>query len=285
MRALGLAALLGLAAACGKSESECRAEARELQALLRAADTGPTVVYVDRDITLVPRPELARSVALYGAVVTITADGGLRFGSRRGIGLDELRLELTEMRQQHPRTEPEPLAYLVIDAAAPWGRVVEAATAVRDAGIAQVGFAFGIVTAGPPPPPRNWMDDKLDALFGGEPGERAVELAKLVEQVVKPCPALTRLFGQVGGAAGESKAKFIIDGLEAALVECKCDFDVAALRSALYRVMHDDLAARAEPVTLSAEGRPFTAPATATWREVAGRVRDLQLPVRFDVGP
>lgn len=286
LAAVGVVALLA-GAACGKSESECRAEAQGLQALLRAADTGPSVLYVDRDIALVPRPELAATARdlTYGDVVTINRDGRVRFQGVRDYGAREAIDEVYRARARRGGGDgdgdgKEPTLYLVIDAAAPWGVVsalVDHVKALELTG--RVGFVFGVATAPSTPPPRNWMDDKLDKVLAGEPSERATGLAKALEPVVKPCAALSRLFGQVGSEAAENKSKVIIDGLEAALVECRCDLDVPALRSAMYRVLHDDHPAGAHLVTVDTDGTRVSAPDTAVWRDVAGQVLDVHGPL------
>jgi hypothetical protein len=295
VRAFGLAALVGLAAACGKdgkSESECRGEARELQALLRAADTGPSAIYVDRDITLVPRPELAATARdlPYGPVVTINRDGRYRFGGERDLGAydvaHQVSLEYEKSAKHRRPDDQEPVVYLVIDAAAPWGPVYSVVDYIESFEVpGRIGFVFGVATAPSTPPPRTWMDDKLDQVLAGEPSQRAVELAKAVSDVVKPCPALARVFGQVGGVAAEDKATALIDALEAALVECRCDLDVPALRSAMYRVLHDDLAAGAELVTQARDGKVISAPQSALWRDVAPTIRGLDVPVSIDADP
>lgn len=67
----------------------------------------------------------------------------------------------------------------------------------------------------------NPPDPKLLNLLIDEraPWETVVEFARSVQKVVASCPALIRVFGEVGSSDGGDKSQQLLDGLEPALVE------------------------------------------------------------------
>ena len=258
-----LAITVLLAACGGKSANECRTEAESLATLLRETPHEMSPLMPQQDVTLVKRSDLRDAGTWKAIVVVATAERTTSQGSPIG-GAGDLR-DLLELRRNGGATKDYGV-YFQLDRATPWSKVVELVDAKR-VGHTQIGFAFATgdkLT----PPPRTPIDDKLDALMSGPANNRAVELARLIETTITDCPALTEEFGKVGEST-ESKADIIIKGLAPALVECKCDVDMPALRSVMWRLMavEPNLKVLAFDAT---SGAKLAFPAATTW-EVASK--------------
>ncbi len=217
-----------------------------------------------QDVTLVKRSDLRDAGTGKAIVVVANAEKVIAQGSLI-TGGDELR-DLLERRRNGGATKDYAL-YLQLDRATPWSKVVELVDMAKRVGHKQLGFAFATddkLT----PPPRAPIDDRLDALRSGAPADRAVELSRLVEKLVEDCPALIREFGKVGAEA-DSKADAIIKALTPALIECKCNVDMPALRAVMWRVMAVE--PNLKVLTFDATtGDRLALPAATTW-EVASK--------------
>ncbi|MGE5184779.1 MAG: hypothetical protein ACM31C_22055 [Acidobacteriota bacterium] len=268
-----------LALGCGKSKAKCQAEADDLVRFLRATDHGGQVVKVDDDMHLVLRPELAHGDPVMAPVVVIE-ERSIVYQGQLCDDVAELRERLADTfakqregvaRGQVPKHFVwDKRLYLEIDAAAKWGTIAAAADTAGEVGYVPY-FVFA-VPARVRPPPRAPIDDELDRIAKGEdPASKATRFAKQLGSQIDSCPALTRLFGTVSSEE-DDKAKFLIDGLGPALVDCDCKPDLANLRAAMYRLLADEHPIGNVPVTIARDAPPLELPATMTWKEASAKL-------------
>ncbi len=271
-------AVVVLAVACGKSKDKCKAEADDLVKYLRAVDHGAQVLLIDDDMHLVSRPELPHTDAVPAPVVVmkateITYDGQLitdaadlreRLESTLHKIQDDIATGRTPKRYHWDRR-----LYFEIDEAAKWGTI----SAVADAA-GEVGFVPYFVFALPQTvarPPRAPIDDELDRIMHDEASNKATQLAKLMSGQVRSCPAIEKLFGTVSSQETD-KAKFIIDGMGPALVDCNCAPDMANMRSVMYRLLADEHPTGNVPITIARGAKPVELPVGTPWRDAAAKL-------------
>lgn len=271
--------IAGLMVACSKAEMShetCKREASELQATLRAADTGTQAIFVDSGMQLVKRADLVTASARVAPVLEVGERATTFQGSTERVGerLRETRTRLVDdlASGRVPNSGvPNPaLLYILVDARAHWDRVVEAWQLARDAELTAPAFVFAMpVTL--TPPPRAPIDDTLDRLMTGSPADRASGLAKLVDKEVERCPALIRSFSSIAPADGDSKATYLIDQLGPALVECHCRVDLPNLRALFWRVIANPSPTRILAFDPAAPPAKIALPEAATWADAAAR--------------
>jgi hypothetical protein len=288
--------VIAVLVACGKSKSECRTEAEALGKLLRELPHEPAPFMPVKDVKLVERADLGSAAIAYGPVVVVTASQ-LTFQGQllrdppelRGHLLDA-QVRVREQLERYPRRGADPKRiYFQIDQGTPWPRVVEVVEVGGDAGFTAPGFVFAVAGPKPVPPPRTKIDKALDELQADDSGsEKATKLARMVEELVKDCPALQKSFGAVTEVEGESKADTLIRQLAPALIECECNADIPQLRSVMWRLL-----AVTEPMQVIAfddalGGAPLAAPPAATWgttaKLIAPGTKRRQFVVELDRG-
>jgi hypothetical protein len=135
-------------------------------------------------------------------------------------------------------------------------------------GFSHASFVFSVPVT-ETPPPRNWVDDKLDALQAkrDDGGGKATEFAKLASDIVKSCSALEKVYGRVSPDENEDKATYIIEGTGPALIECNCDADLPALRSIMWRLLSNPHPTNVVEVEVASDGAPIEVSATTSWRD------------------
>ena len=277
MKHLLVIALVTLVA-CGKSKSECKAQADELTALLSQAETGGTVVNFDERDGLVTRTDLQQRPVHLAPIVVLRPTEVIYQGSVVTSD-DELRKRLSEAHEQVKaslwrRDRPDPRhVYFLIHADTPWSRVVEAVTVADQAGMQAPMFVFAHPDA-PKPPPRSSVDAKLDALRDEQTsGTKATTLANMMSAQIEKCPALQRAMGELGSDEGKPKHQLLVEKLGPALVECECNVRYPELRSILWFLLVNQKPAR---VVITDPGAPdeerIAFPPTTTWAEASKRL-------------
>lgn len=270
-------AVLALSVACGKSKAKCKAEVDELMTYLRGLDMEGSPFYIASSMHLVARPGTPKTTH-YAPVVVMEAKETSYQGQLIG-EMVELTERLTAANKRiredieygkfRRDDRPDPtLLYFEIDESVTWDRIVAAVDAGGDAGFTHPSFAFAI-PATTQPPPRTWVDDKLDEARkkteGG--GNLASEIAKITKSVVDSCPALVKVYGRVGGDESINKAEMLVEGTGPAIIECGCDLDIPALRSAMYGILGNPHPTGTAGVQLARSGTPIELPASMPWRE------------------
>jgi hypothetical protein len=276
MRLLAFVMLLG----CSKSGPSCAEQALELDRFLTGIDHQQSMLGFS-SAHLVTRDDLPASVQSYGPSVQIEAHRFIIDG--RLVSYDELGEALVAKhayvideleRRGRGRAGSDPqLLYLVIDEAAPWDAVVAVTETAAHAGFTTPAFVFAR-TATVKPPPRSAVDDQLDKIQSGDDASsKATELAKLIQDVIKPCPALMEAFGKVAATEVDDKAGYIIQQVQPALVDCECKVDIPSLRSALWRMLANTKPTTEVRLTLDRAASPITLPAKTPWREAAKQLK------------
>jgi hypothetical protein len=273
------AVLLALAlAACGTSPEQCRTYASELGALLeRAAEEPPTFLPTPEDLMLVERADLPRRDESYSKAIEITAtvtrlDGAVLTQPELAKALaEELAKRKQELERYPPRSgdpsDPR-LVYFVIDARAPWPKVVEAFDAAMYVGMT----AIAIVFQAPQPlklPPRAPIDDKLDEILHSDPGQRAHAIAEVIKDQIRSCPGIGVAFEAVVARDAGNKAKQLAKVVPDALAHCACRVHMPNLRSTLFRLLYIPHPLRAIHLDPARPAAPIALPATATWADAA----------------
>jgi hypothetical protein len=262
--------LLLAIAACGKDRAQtCGPDVYDLQQYLKKMDRG--LAWLDTgSLDLIRRDELPKKYVPMSPVVQVRPTGLALHGMPvEPYDLISQLQAQAYMRQRGYKTDQ---VVIVVDAKAPWERVVSATQAAERAGIRRVLFAF----AGPPasdPPPRTRIDDDLDKL-DKEPGEKAVAFARMLERVTESCPTLFKTFRGYGMSnATDDRDGRLIDVMAQALVECECKLDLGALRSLMYRLL------ATKPITLLDvtldrydQGSRIELPAETPWRDASKRL-------------
>ncbi len=267
--------IASVVAACGKSADECRVEAETLSKLLMETPHEMGAFYPQRDVTLVKRADPTVTAELDGPVVVANADT-TTFEGTLSSG-DDLRDRL-EMARARKAVKGSGRIYFQLDRLTPWSKVVQLVDTAKLAGFKTVGFAFETgekLT----PPPRTPVDAKLDELMSGSGANKAVELVNLIVPVVESCPALQKEFGKVGVESTGSKADSMIKGLALALIECKCNVDMPALRSVMWRLLAVDPAVKVVLVDATT-GDKLALPGATTWEDASKKLvrgRNYQL--------
>jgi hypothetical protein len=209
-----------------------------------------------------PGPELMVSPT----TVSLTANG-------QGY-VEDFVPPLTEARKAHGGL------YMLVDKQTPFSRVVEAVSTAQQGGFTNLAFVF----MGPPAdkPPRSKADDQLDAILKSDDAAANMSaISKLIAEITATCPALQALHAKLADQPAESRLKYLRDGTAPAVLTCECKLDVASLRSVMHRMFGMQTTLRVASVTLAATGKPFTAPATATWEEVSKRLEPRMTEVKF----
>lgn len=250
------ALLVGACGDGGKDPAVCRREAAELSQLLSTMDH-EVAVFLMPGMTLVTRTDLPPTSFAYGRTVMIRPGGA----TVDGRPLDE---SLT--------FDPGDLVHVAIDEAASWEEVARTLVRLEELGVTRPALVFGKTPAPVTKPPRSTIDDDLDALMASEEaGNKATELARMMEKVVKGCAPLQEAFGAVAGVEGESKADTLIRSIEPSLVRCNCNLDVPAFRSIMFRVLYVEKPTSSFRITLDRGGAAIALSATTPWREAHAR--------------
>jgi hypothetical protein len=278
MRILWVAlAALSMSSCSGKAKAaQCEKDARELGALLTAADTGPEPLFVD-NADLVERSDLKPESADTGPALRV-APSELRLSGMPLPDFDAVTSEMTrslERRKQLYVNHPERVGELsrvvfVVDKATPWSRVVAAVAAAAKAGHDRPSFAFAAPSQ-TTPPPRAPIDDKLDAIIkDADAANKASQFAQLISGEIKECKPLADAFGSVAAVEPTDKAKSIIAAIPPALIACKCQVHMGNFRSAMYRLMANPKPTRLLVFDPAAPKTRIALPAATTW-EVASK--------------
>jgi hypothetical protein len=280
-----IVAVLVLLVACGKSKEACKAEVDDLMTYLRSLDLEGQAILLDDSTQLVlragtPRPKQgAPVVALQGGKTLLSDESaeGARVvaGSDLAGELGASRAQLVARLERYPGRHPRDLelVYVAISGETTWDRIVASAQAAAEAGFVHVSFVFAL-PPGPPPPPRTWVEDRIDALQkkGVHGGEMAQEAAKAGKGIVESCPALVKLYGAVTPDDGKNKAVTIVEGTGPALIDCNCKADVPALRSMMYAILAMSHPVGVIDVKLAKDGKAIELPASTTWTEAETRI-------------
>jgi hypothetical protein len=255
-----VALVLGLAA-CGKSEAQCRREVADVAEYFATLDTTDPPVFA-YGTTLVVRDDLTLRTGPNAPVVEVRATetrvGGRTFSSD----------ELAEIHSDGSATAKDPdLLYVAIEPTVPWERVRLLLKDAEQAGYIHPMLVFGRpMTQGPPPPSK--VDQQIDAILAkDDAANKATEIAGLAMEVIKGCPALKTLFGQVGSDERGSKAEILVMGTPPALLECECAADPASVRNILARIILGSPLVALLPVTFAADG--VTIAPTTTWADAS----------------
>ncbi len=272
----------GLAAAKQLSESECRTEATAVGDLLvAAAQEPPSPLSVPDEVQLVTRTDLPLRRDLHTAPGVVLTPSRIALDDHDVADLDALEAELHDrfVKLQHdldsgvmqPRWVPEPrLVYVAIAPDTPWQRVTAVVSAAAKAGFEAPVFVFEQPQT-LKPAPRSPIDDKLDAIMNKPPSDRAVEVAKLAEKLVKQCTPLQKAFGAVAPVEGDDKATTIARAVAPSLIECRCHVDLPALRSVLFRVIYVPRPVRVLAFDPAAAKEQIVLPSQTTWAEASKR--------------
>ncbi len=268
-------------AGCGSNDpGACRRQANELATLLATMDHEPTMI-APGDASLVVREDLSSATMPFATVVMVTP-ATVSIAGRR-VQMADLEDELlsahrrvvedAELYGRRGAPEDTTLVYLVVDEAALWGRVGQVTAAAHAAGFTRPAFVFARPPAPITKPPRSPIDDDLDRLMATEEaGNKATELARMTQGVVKTCPAMVRVFGAIASEGGGSKADTLIRGIEPALVDCNCNLDLPAFRSIMFRLLYTSQPTGALRVTLDPAQPPVAVAADTPWRVAAARL-------------
>jgi hypothetical protein len=279
-----LALILALAA-CGKSPpkseppakaepASCQAQVDDLMKFLRAMDHTPSLFFLE-NVHLAMRPELPYVMGRQAPLVTVRPTGIDYQGetlapAALATKLAEARKKIDEdfaMGRFPKHDPPDPLLIdVVIDAGTKWGDVVALADVLVRAGFPHASFVFG---KPPPvsPPPRTWVDDKVDELRKDQTGNAATELAHMISKIIPGCPQLISVYGNVGSTESDDKAGEIIEGSGPAILACNCNLDIPAYRSALWAVAGNPNPATVLAVELAKTGKRLALPAATPWSE------------------
>ncbi len=276
-----LASVIGFAACGGggNDPAQCRRQAAELATLLSTMDHEPSLFRAD-DAKLVVREGLSTAGLSFGTIVVVTPTAVSMSGRRVDLGglaeeLAAAHRQVVENAERYGRKDMQDttLVYLVVDEAALWGRVGAVAAAAHEAGFTRPAFVFARPTAPVTKPPRSWIDADLDRLMESEEaGNRATELARMTEKVVKTCPAMVRAFGSVASDDGGSKAETIIRAIEPSLIECNCKLDLPAFRSIMFRLLYTPQPTGSLRVTLDPARAPLAVASDTPWRVASAQL-------------
>lgn len=269
LRLATLALALGACGGGGKDAAVCRREAAELGELLATVDHEPPG-FQAHDLTLVTRGDTPKTTHDFGPVIHVTREGAM-FGGEPFQG-EEGRARLAEQARRFRRGGKGEVLYVAIAEDARWADVASAAVLGWESGFERQGLVFARPPAAVTPPPRSKVDDELDRILHEEdPSNKATELARVIERIVKGCPALVRAFGSVAAVERESKADALIRAIEPALVECNCSVDMPSLRSALFRLLAVERPQSAFVITHDPAGALVDLPPDTAWRDAHAR--------------
>ena len=257
-----------------KGKAACKADVDELMTFFRAMDHSMPLYFDGDGIKLVERTDLPRHQPSPTAVIVIGKTIRWQGGE---VSLDKLGDRLADYRawvMKSPRRGNPSEINLAIDVNAAWGDVVSVADVAFRSGFTHPAFGFGVpVTV--KPPPRVAVDDELDKIKKEDAGgNRAVELANLMSDIVKSCKPLKKSFGAVGADEGGDKAQMLIDEMGPALLECNCDVDIPALRNVFFAVANNPHPATVIHVDLAKGGKAIALPAATPWSEAQKQLAD-----------
>jgi hypothetical protein len=261
------------AAGSGSGSASCQAQVDDLMKFLRAMDHTGSLFALD-DIHLAMRPELPVVMPHQAPLVTLRATG-LEYQGEK-LAPAALATKLTETRKKIDEDmqlgrfskydPPDPLLInVLIDADTHWGDVVKLTDVLVRAGFVHTSIAFGRPSP-VSPPPRTWVDDKVDELRKRQEGA-ATELANITRQIVPGCPPLISVFGEVGNSEGGDKVVDIIEGSGRALVACNCNIDIPAYRSVIWAIAGNPHPSTVLAVELAKTGKQLALPAATPWSE------------------
>jgi hypothetical protein len=213
-------------------------------------------------------------------IMSIWADVPLVDGPPPPLDLrfDRNRLELTATHTTYddpPRDPEHPARILIaIDRSLPMRDVAPVIDRAARAGLIEASFLVQRHAAMKPPPPSS-ITETLDAIAADRDGStKATRLARLLSDVVAPCPSLGKVFAAV--TVVDDKAEAVVRGLEPAIVACACAADLDALRTGLWPLIGagGDTVPTVITVTLAPADDPAaTAITGTTWNDAAPALR------------
>ena len=264
-----------VACGCGKSKEQCRNEPDELARYLGSFDhsiTWPIDVKPPAGSASLPALDVRDQpiVQLDGHHVSIADFKVDTEVDRLADALTDVRAQWNERPYLHRRTTEHEII-VAIDQATPAADVAALFRALHAAHYDEVEIALAKPAPTVEPPPPSSIDAELDAAIHAEPNDRAQKLAQVISGVVKSCPAIQKVFGMVSSEENGDKAGTILAGIPDALVDCRCDVDMAALRTSMYRLMFNPRPVGQIAITLADSGAKLAT--SGTWREVASGVK------------
>lgn len=281
-QALRLLVLVAAVAGCGKSAAVCRQEAAQVDQLLHTMDTHRGVE--TRSVKLVLRADLPISDDDWAPVIELGPDGARLEAAPAAAVPFPQAMEMVRVRfRERGAMTPVQLA---IDQATPWSTVVAMLDAMQVANEHRVSLVFARPASTVAPPPRTPLDDQLDQMLANAgPSERATRLAGEVSRLVKGCQSVMRLFGAVSPDARVSKEQLFVDGLAPALVACRCQCDVPALQSLMWRVMANRFPTTSRTLELGGETDELRLPGSTPWRDASRQIAVKTVGLRPVVAP
>ena len=275
-----LAVVVALAG-CGKSKNACKAEAHELGTYLKAMDHTPTLAKIPDDVHLVSRPELASAYETVEAPVVMVKSTGLELRGEQ-VAVADLGAKLAAIAAKtqedidaghmSPRFKWDHRIYIAIDRDAPWSEVANVAAAAAGTGYVKWIALF----AKPSPvaaPPRSAVSPQLDKLLAEDnSSNKASELAHMMSDTIRSCPALGKSFGAVASEEATDRAQTLIEAIEPALIDCGCKVDLPDLRSLFFAVAGNLHPLATIELTLDNTAAPLTFPSATPWHEIAAKL-------------
>lgn len=220
-----------LAGACKdtREPASCESQAAELGRWLKEIEAaGGAPVMLGQGLRLVERdgPALRR----YALILEIDASGARLNG--QPIASDDMLAEIASDQRDAAAAlgDPSRLELLVaIDREAPW-RVVAPELRRAAAGWPRAKLLFARPVKLQPPPPSSVTKD-LEALASYDPSMKAARLAQITMEVFSRCGGIEDLFTRIAMAPPDVRSGMLVKGLPEALVACKCQADLAAVRT------------------------------------------------------
>jgi hypothetical protein len=114
--------------------------------------------------------------------------------------------------------------------------------------------------------------DELDRLTRGDRANAATQMARLMKEQFRSCPALAKVFDSIARDEGGDKAGEMIEGTGPALLDCNCSVDVPNVRSLLYRSLANTHPTTELVVRVMHDAPPLALPAATPWRDAAAKL-------------
>lgn len=208
-----------------------------------------------------------KSVSLQGDVL---AEAGGSFD-----GFAEDLAEALNMRNEQRGLMGEAAFFdvaLAIAPDAPWSLVAPTLNALGAVGQNKVMLVFerkGMVR----PPPRSSVTAKIEKILAdADPSQKATEMARVIEGVVKDCPAAQRRLGEVAMMAPDGRDEFIRLEIPKAFIECQCRVDLEAAQTAFHALVAPRVGVVTTDVRIGPAGAPVALPAATPWSEAHAKV-------------
>ena len=91
----------------------------------------------------------------------------------------------------------------------------------------------------------------------------------MMQETIKSCPAVIRMFGDMAATEGPNKVEFLIDRMPGALADCNCDLDMPSFASEMWYVVVNPHPTSVLGVHIDPAGTPVELPAITPWREAS----------------